>query len=426
MKKQKLFWKTEKRKVKDLLPYERNPRVISDKQMDVLKKSLTKFNLAETPAINKDGKICAGHQRVKALILLGRGDEGIDVRVPSRQLSESEFKEYLLTSNRSGGEFNWDMLAEDFNIDELKTSGFDDMDLSHIFDSNLEIEENEWDEEAEIKKIKKTDIKEGDHFVLGRHHLICGDATDQSVVKKLVGDVRVDLIDDDIPYNIGLSYDKGVGNKSHYGGTMNDSKTDEEYEKFVRAIIENALSVAKPDCHVAFWCDERYVWLLQTLYKRLGIDSKRLLIWIKNNSSPTPTCAFNKATEFIVYGTVGHPYLSKELLNSNEIQNSGMTTGNNLLDEISDHMNLLLVKRLPGNKMVHPTEKDPKIHDKMLRRCTKPGDVVLDLTVGSGSILTACHQLKRTAYMCEKDPVFCQLIINRFKNISNEKITKIN
>jgi len=427
MKKQSLFWKTEKRRVKDLLPYERNPRVISDKQMEVLKKSLTKFNLAETPAINKDGKICAGHQRVRALILLGRGEEEIDVRVPSRQLSEAEFKEYLLTSNRSGGEFSWDMLAEDFNIGELTMSGFDDADLSHIFDQNLEIEDIDWDEKAELKKAKKTDIKLGDKFSLGRHVLICGDSTDSSVVKRLVGSVKIDLIENDLPFNIGLSYNCGVSNKADlYGGTYDDNKTDEEYEKFVRAIMENALSVAKPDCHVAFWCDERYVWLLQTLYKKLGVNSKRLLIWIKNNFSATPTCAWNKATEFIAYGTIGSPYLSKEFLNSNEIQNPGMTTGNNLLDEISDHMNLLLVKRLPSNEMKHPTEKSPKLHEKILRRCTRPGDTVLDLTAGSGSLLIACHQLKRTSYVCEKDPIFCQLIINKFKKISNDTITKIN
>jgi len=76
---QKIQWTTKKRCVNDLLPYDQNPRQISDKQMADLKASLKKFNLAEIPAINLDGKIIAGHQRIRALQLLGRGEEQIDV-----------------------------------------------------------------------------------------------------------------------------------------------------------------------------------------------------------------------------------------------------------------------------------------------------------------------------------------------------------
>ncbi len=419
----KLEWHTEVRKVKDLLPYAKNPRVISDEQMDGLKRSLSKFNIAELPAINKDGTIVAGHQRVQALILLGRGEEKIDVRVPSRQLSKSEFKDYLLTSNRSGGSWDWSMLSADFDLDDLKLAGFDDLDLSHIFDDNAKKINSEWNEEEELKKIKrsKIKIKKGDLFELGKHRLICGSSLDKKTVEELMEGAKADLVDDDIPFNIGLSYNKGVGNKKHYGGTINDNKTDEEYKTFVRTLLENALSVTKKDAHVIFWCDERYVWLLQTLYQELNIDSKRLLVWIKNNSSPTPTVAFNKATEFAVYGTVGSPYLCKRFQDLNEIQNNDMTNGNDLHQEISNNSNLMLVKRLPSNQYSHPTEKSPLLHYKALKRCTKVGDVVLDLTAGSGSILVACEQLKRIAYVCELEPIFCQLIINHYEKVSDNK-----
>ena len=157
---------------------------------------------------------------------------------------------------------------------------------------------------------------------------------------------------------------------------------------------------------------------MQTLYKELGIDSKRLLIWIKNGFSPTPTLAFNKVTEFCAYGTVGSPYLSKDVNDVHEIQNHNMTTGNNLSEEIMDQLNIWMVKRLPSSQMEHPTEKSPLLHHKALRRCTKVDDVVLDLTAGSGSILIACEQLKRTAYVCELEPVFCQVILNRYKQFT--------
>ncbi|MCF7815759.1 MAG: DNA modification methylase [Candidatus Pacebacteria bacterium] len=426
MAKQKLVWRTERRKVKDLIRYEKNPRKLSDTQLDGLKRSLKKFNIAELPCMNTDGTLVAGNQRVLALSLLGREEELIEVRVPNRPLTEAEFRDYLLTSNRSGGSWDFEKLAAEFNLEELLTSGFDSIDLSNIFDDNLEIVDDEFDEAKELEEAQETDIKAGDYFSLGRHRLLCGDATNPETVKNLMGEQQVDLINDDLPFNIGLSYDKGVGNSSSYGGKTNDSKTDADYEQFVRTVMKNALTVAKSDAHVMFWCDERYVWLFQQIYRELNIDSKRLCIWIKDNHSPTPNVAFNKVTEFCVYGTIGKPYLNTALKNLNEIQNKEVTTGNRLTDDILDLFNIWLVKRIPGSEYEHPTQKNPTLHEKALRRCTKPGDIVLDLTAGSGSILSACEQLKRTAYLNELEPVFCQVIINRFKKISHEPVIKLN
>lgn len=422
----KLEWHTECRKVKDLIRYEKNPRVLSPTQLKGLKRSLKKFNVAELPCINTDGTLVAGNQRILALSLLGRGEEKIEVRVPNRTLTDKEFRDYLLTSNRSGADWDWQKLAEEFDLGEILTAGFDSTDLSNIFDDNLEIEDDSLDEEDEIKKAKDTDIKPGDYFALGRHRLLCADATDPNNASKLMGEARADMINDDMPFNIGISYDSGIGGNRKYGGTTNDNKSDEEYEKFAKSLMQNALSVTKEDAHIMFWCDERYVWLFQKLFRELGIDSKRLLIWIKDNSSPTPQIAFNKVTEYVVYGTIGRPYLSDKVKNLNEIMNKEVSTGNRLSDDILDLLNIWMVKRLAGNEYEHPTQKSPTLHEKALRRCTKPGDIVLDLTAGSGSILSACEQLRRTAYVCELEPVFCQVIINRFKKISNEPIIKLN
>lgn len=423
---QKIVWRTERRKVSELVRYENNPRILSSLQLEGLKRSLKKYNLAELPCINTDGTLVAGNQRVLALSLLGRGDEEIEVRVPNRKLTDKEFRDYLLTSNRSGADWDWKKLAEDFDLGELLTAGFDGSDLSNVFDDNLEIQDDELDEEKEVERAKGTKIKQGDLFSLGRHRLICGDATDPEVAKKLMGTARADMVNDDLPYNIGLSYDKGVGGKAKYGGKVNDNKSEAEYRAFVKAVMQNALAVSKPNAHIAFWCDERWVYLFQELYKELGIDSKRLCIWLKDNSSPTPNIAFNKVTEFVVYGIIGRPFLADKVRNLNEIVNKEVTTGNRLTEDILDLLNIWLVKRLPGNEYQHPTQKNPTVHEKILRRCTRPGDAVLDLTAGSGSILSACEQLGRTAYCCEMEPVFCQVIINRFKKLSHEPVKKLN
>ena len=101
-----LNWTTQKRKISELIGHPKNPRKISDKQIADLKASIQKFNFVEIPAIDTDNTILAGHQRLKIMQLLGRGNEEIDVRVPSRKLTEQEKDEYLLRSNKNTGE--WD------------------------------------------------------------------------------------------------------------------------------------------------------------------------------------------------------------------------------------------------------------------------------------------------------------------------------
>lgn len=426
MKKQKLVWRTEKRKVNSLIPYKKNPRSITKTQEDQLDSSVDTYGYVELVAINTDGVIIAGHRRIEALKRLGRGEEEIEVRVPNHKLSEKEFRAYLLISNRSGGTFDFEKLASDFDIDELLTAGFDSIDLSNIFDDNLEVFDDEFDEEKEIKEAKKTDIKLGDMFSFGNHVLICGDSTDPEVVKKLVGKDRIDFVNIDFPYNIGMDYSKGFGGKQNYGGNTNDKKSDPEYRKFLTDILSNALSVTKNDCHIFTWLDEKYIGMMQEIHKVLGISFKRLCLWAKGGHNPTPQIAFNKAVELCMYSTKGKPFLSVRVKNLTEFQNKEISTGNRLIDDIMDIFQIWLVKRLPGNEYIHCTMKPPTLYEKSIRRCSKPGDTVLDLTAGSGSLMVACEVLKRRAYLAEVEPIFCQLILNRFSKISHEKINKLN
>jgi len=421
----KLTWHNEKRKVNDLLPFSRNPRRIDDKQISDLKRSLKKFNLAEVPAIDVDNKIAAGHQRVRALQLLGRGDEMIDVRVPNRKLTPKEYEQYLLTSNAVTGDWDFEKLKA-FDIDTLLDIGFDEDILSNIWDEHLETEDDDFQVEKELEKIKSTDIKPGDLFALGSHRLICGNSHDPEVIKKLLGNNKVSFVYNDPIYNIGLSYDKGLGGKQKYGGTVNDKKTDAEYKEFLRQGLQNSISVAKEDCHYFYWSDSSNIWLIQELYRELGIENKRVCLWIKNGQNPTPGVAFSKCFEPCTYGVKGQPYLAKNIQNLNEVMNKDISTGNRLIDDILDLLDIWLVKRLAGNEYEHPTAKPPTLHEKAMRRCTKPGDIILDIYAGSGSTLLAGEMLKRKVYACDIEPTFCQLIINRFKKYANKNAKKLN
>lgn len=119
----KLSWKTEQRKVGDLVPFEFNPRTITDAKREQLVKYLEKFNLVEIPAINKDNTIISGDKRVKVLRLVGREDELIDVRVPNRALTMKEVKEYNLISNTHSGDWDMDMLQLEFSELNLEEFG---------------------------------------------------------------------------------------------------------------------------------------------------------------------------------------------------------------------------------------------------------------------------------------------------------------
>lgn len=409
-----LIWHTEKRVVDDLLPSPKNPRAMSDKTMDDLKKSLKKFNLVEIPAIDLDGKICAGHQRIRALQILGRGKEEIEVRVPNRKLTEDEYKRYMLTSNAVIGDWDFEKL-KDFDLDILVDIGFDQVELDNIWAKDAEVEDDDFDVEKEAKKIREPKTKLGDIIILGKHKIVCGDSTDPKVVHKLFEDEKTSMIYSDPIYNLNVSYDKGIGGKRGYGGKVEDNRTEDAYRNLIRSSMVNALSVAKKDFHIFYWSDQRYIWLMQTLYAELGINNKRVCLWVKNGHNPTPTVAFNKCYEPCTYGTKGSPYLSTDKQDLNEVLNKEINTGNEMLDQIGD---IWAVKRLAGKDYEHATSKPPKLHEKAILRCTRPGDVILDSFLGSGSTLIAGEQLKRRVYGIELEPIFCDLIVKRWEKLT--------
>lgn len=137
----KLKFHNETRKVKELVPYEYNPRKLTPEKKAVLRKSLEKFDLAEIPVINLDNTIVAGHQRVVVLLELGRGEDAIDVRVPNRTLTEDELKEYNVRSNIQIGEWDEEILKDVFKDLDLEEFGFDtEAAFSELVKTDNEIE----------------------------------------------------------------------------------------------------------------------------------------------------------------------------------------------------------------------------------------------------------------------------------------------
>jgi len=398
-----------------------NPRSWSEAAIADLTESVIKYGIVDpiivNGAKNRKNIVIGGHFRLK--IAKDLGYKEIPVVYIDLPDIEKE-KELNLRLNKNTGSWDYELL-KDFDIELLMDIGFDDSDLSHIWDDQLGVEDDDFNVTDELNQIIEPKTKRGEIYQLGKHRLICGDATDHKIIQKLCGGKQASMVYCDPPYNISLDYNKGVGNKSNYGGTTQDRKSATEYKAFLTKTIENALQHASSDTHLFYWCDEKNIGLVQEIYKELGIENKRVCLWIKNNFNVTPNVAFNKVYEPCVYGTIGSPYLATNVTKYHEILNKEVDSGNRAIDDIIDLFNIWLVKRIPTQDYEHPTEKPSTLHEKPLKRCTKPGDIVLDLFGGSGSTMMACEQLNRACYMVEIEPIFCDLIIRRYEQLTGKE-----
>jgi len=406
-----------------LKPSQYNPRKISDEDFAQLVESIRQYSLIEPLIVNSNpdryGNLIGGHQRYRAIKQLGY----TTVPVVFISLDEEHERALNLRLNRNVGEFDLDLLKS-FNIDELLSVGFNDIDLGDVWNASLEVEDDDFDEDKAVEQAAGTDIQPGDMFSLGKHRLICGDATDPAVIKRLVGDLSPSMFYGDPIYNIALDYDKGVSNNASYGGQTKDTKTDAEYADFLGTALANCLAVMSQDAHIFMYCDQTYIGLLQSLMTQHGLTNRRVCLWIKNGFNPVPGVAFNKGYEACVYSTRGAPYLS-DTRNLTEILNKEIAPGNRTIDDIKDIFDIWLAKREPGQEYLHPTQKPLTLHEKPLKRCTKIGDVVLDCYGGSGSSLLACEQMKRVALLSEIEPKFCQVILDRYTSLTGQKAVKL-
>jgi DNA modification methylase len=404
-----------------LKPAAYNPRKWDDAAATQLTRSIREFGLVDPILANgspeRRNVVIGGHFRLKIAKDLGYTEVPVVyLNIPD----ERKEKELNIRLNKNTGDWDFDKLKS-FDFDFLADIGFDKIELSDLWDKDLETADDEFDVEGELKKIKKPKTKLGDLIILGNHKLACGDATDPSVLIRLFGKERASMIYSDPVYNIKINYGGGISGRQNYGGNVNDDRSESEYKEFLKKSMVNALSVTKENAHVFYWSDQKYIGLIQELYRELKIENKRVCLWIKNAQNPTPGVAFNKCYEPCTYGVRGKPYISKSVQNLNEVMNKEITTGNNLLAEALDHLDLWMVKRLSGKEYEHATSKPPVLHQKAIRRCTKSGDIILDSFSGSASTMIAAEQLKRRVYAVELEPAFCDLAIRRYEKLTGVK-----
>jgi len=384
-------WKTEKRKIDDLLPAGYNPRQLSETQKELLKESVNKFNLADPIIINSNNTIIGGHQRIKVLKELGFVE--IDVRIPDRELTEDEEKELNLRLNKNTGEWDYILLAK-FDEGLLSSVGFSPEELDEIFAGDVAPKEKD----DAVPEPRATDIKPGDMFQLGEHRLLCGDSTNREDVEKLMGGEKAAMIHTDPPYNIDYGSTK---NPRHKIRTIeNDSMDTDEWSIFCHKLYEIFKEFNEGDIYM--WGASgpegmrMRLWLVE-----MGCHWSATIIWKKQQLVLSPA-KYQRMYEPCFYGWFGKSTYS----------------GDRKQTEVWE------VDR-PHNSKLHPTMKPIELCEKPLLNSSKWHDIVLDLFGGSGSTLIACEKTNRKCRMMELDPVYCQVIIDRWEEFTGNKVKKL-
>jgi len=418
MTKEKITWSIANHKTKDLIKNEYNPRSLSESEKRDLQKSVKEFGTVVPVVLNIGSRaniIIGGEQRIKVYADLGIKE--IKCMIPSRELTLKEEKELNLRLNKNTGSWSEELL-KGFDIDLLLGVGFGDEELQNLFD-DIELTEDDFNLEKAIEETPVAKVKLGEIYELGKHRLLVGDSTDENQVKELMQNDLADIVFCDPPFNISWNY----GGK--YGGEYKDNKSEKEYEEFISKSIEVSKKFIKSDAHYFYWADPNNVGLIQSLFDKHEIRKRRVCLWIKSNQNCTPKIAWNRLYEPCIYGTVNKPYLNPNFRNANEILNQEVTTGNQVLDELQDMIDLWLVKRDNTQNYLHPTQKPVTLNEKPFKRCSAPKHIIFSGFAGSGSDLIACEELNRIWRGVEKDPIFATIIIDRWEKFTKLKAKKI-
>jgi DNA modification methylase len=377
--------------IDDLKPSEYNPRKWTEKEINDLKESIKRFGIVDplivNSAENRKNIVIGGHFRLTILKELGyKKVPVVYVNIPDIKKE----KELNLRLNKNLGEWNIELLAN-FDEELLKEVGFESEELDKIFD--LKIEDSEKDDY--VPEVKKTNIKYGDIFKLGNHRLMCGDATKKEDVEKLMNGEKADMVFTDPPYGINLNTDfsnmVGIGRGNRYEKIIGDDKPfDYRLFGFLNSIKEQF-----------WWGADYYVETLPNFGK-----NGSWFVWDKTESGISPNSEYEKqfGSNFeLCWSRVKH---KRQIIRCLWKGFFGLS-------------------KEDVKKRLHPTQKPVALCEWFIKKFSKRNDIVLDLFGGSGSTLIACEKLNRRCYMMEIEPIYCQVIIDRWEKFTGKKAKKI-
>ena len=378
----------------------KNPRVIKDDKFDKLVKSIKEFPemLEKRPLVcftDTNGKfvVLGGNMRLKAAKEVGLKKLPI---LLADDWTEEQKAQFLIKDNVGFGEWNWDELKADWDIEKLNDWGLDIPEFES--DIILEAEEDDFEVPDEIQ----TDIVLGDLFEIGEHRLLCGDSTDSDQVAKLMNGEKADIAFTSPPYN--------AAKNSHLNGRVNgfdekyqnknDAKTDEEYLVFLYDFTINSILFSTYSfVNIQLLAQNKFV-LIDYQYK-LKDNLKDILIWNKKQCPPNIVKgAFNTKWEYV--------FCFSEKNETRGFPCKWQGKYHNVIETENASSNEFAYI----HKATFPIAFPSWIIEKM-----DFAESVLDLFSGTGTTMVASHQLKRKCYGMELDPKYCQVIIDRMKKL---------
>jgi DNA modification methylase len=376
-------WHIEKRKVSELIPDEHNPRVLTKKGLADLKKSVDKFGLAEPIIINTTGVIIGGHGRAKVL----DPSEDVEVYVPERELTADEQKELNVRLNKNiAGEWDFDILANEFEVGDLIEWGFDEKDLK----IDISVEEDEAPEVSTDPAVSQL----GEVYQLGRHRVMCGDSVKTEDIDKLLGSNKADIVFTDPPWNVNYGAVKAGNKQGDKVRTIENDNMGEDFTPWMNAVF-SAMSYGSKDGCMTYVVMSPQEW--GGLMSSLGLNGyhwSSTIIWNKDHLVLSRKDYHGKY-EPIWYGWKGdgrlHPLEDRKQSDVWDINR-------------------------PTKSDEHPTMKPIELCARAVNNSSNPDDTVLDLFLGSGSTLIACEQTNRICYGMEIDPRYVDVIRKRYAN----------
>jgi site-specific DNA-methyltransferase (adenine-specific) len=399
-------WRTEQRRVCDLIPAENNPRKLSPKAAKDLRASLEKFGLVEIPAINADGLILAGHQRLRVMAVLGRGQEMIDVRVPDRLLTQAECDEYNIRSNKNTGEWDMEKLLAGFEVADLKAWGFEEVEIGP-----LPVAEGACDPDECPAPPEEPRTRVGDLWILGEHRVLCGNGADHDDVIRVMGADLATCVFTDPPYGVSIGKKNVMLNSFQKAGrNLTDIVDDDLSPEALKAQIAPAFAEIKntvmaEDCTV-FVCSPQGgglgMMMMMMMMKEYCYEARHVLIWKKN--SPT-----------FSMGRLDYDYQHEPIL---------LTWGKkHKRPMLGTHKTSVWDVDKPMANKEHPTMKPVELYVNAYLNNSESGDVVFDGYGGSGTAVIAAEQTGRRARVIEISPHYVDVIVARWEKFTGKTAT---
>lgn len=383
--------------VSELIPYVRNARTHSEAQVSQIAASIREFGFLSPILVAEDNTILAGHGRLAAALKLGLKKVPC---VKENHLTETQKRAYIIADNKLSLNAGWDneLLAvelselegADFNLDLL---GFDEAELSGIFDADKDVSDDDFDVEKELEE--PCFSKTGDIWTLGKHRVICGDSTDSSTFEKLLGETKVNLVCTDAPYFVNL--------ENASGKIKNDDLSDKEGYEFLMKVFTNFKNSMAADASIYEFYATMKARVFYDAFEDAGFKVAAGLIW-KKPRAPLMRTDWKFNMEPIIYGWRKD---GKHKWYGDQKQTAVFEFDG--------------IKNSKEEGCGHPSSKPVPLIAYLIKQSTQTNSVVLDGFLGSASTLIACEQIGRVCFGVELEPKFIDVAVKRYMKFHDDK-----